>query len=69
MDKNQRERYVREAYHIVNGYTYPLPEGVSIECSEDAFLSSVRETETSVSVQAWVTMPKEAPVQEAASRG
>lgn len=62
MDKSELEKFVREAHHIVDGYVHPLPGDVYIDCAEDVILAyphhTVIENEESVSVLAWVTIPK-----------
>jgi hypothetical protein len=62
MTAAELQRFVFEAQNIVDGYTYSLPSGVSIDCAEDVDLGlrpSVQEHDDSVSVLAWVTIPKD----------
>lgn len=63
MDKTELQRFVYEAQNIVDGYCFPLPDDVSIDCAEDVIVSSphhtVIENDDSISVLAWVTIPKD----------
>jgi hypothetical protein len=63
MNRSELKRFVFEAQNIVDGYTSPLPDGVSIDCAEDVILASphhtVHDNPDSVSVLAWVTIPKD----------
>jgi hypothetical protein len=63
MDIEQLQRFVDEARNIVNGYVDNLPDGVSIDTTEDACttplpLRTVVETSSCVYVLAWICIPK-----------
>ena len=63
MSKEQLQRFVDEAHNIVDGYIDNLPDGVSIDCAEGVILHhphyTVIETDCSVCVLAWVSIPKD----------
>jgi hypothetical protein len=62
MNKSQLQRFVDEAHNIVDGYIDNLPDDVSIDCAEGVILNpphhTVIETESSVCVLAWISIPK-----------
>jgi hypothetical protein len=62
MTKQELQRFVDEAHNIVEGYIDNLPDGVSIDCAEGVILNSphytVTENDCSVSVMAWISIPK-----------
>jgi hypothetical protein len=64
MDREQLQRFVDEARNIVDGYVDNLPDGVSIDTTEDACttplpLRTVVETSSAVYVLAWIAIPKD----------
>ena len=63
MTQENLKDFVFEAQNIVDGYCYPLPDGVSIDCAEDVIISQPHHTvivnDDSISVLAWVTIPKD----------
>lgn len=63
LSKEQLQRFVDEAHNIVDGYINNLPGGVEINCAEGVILDSphytVTESDNSVSVMAWISIPKD----------
>ena len=62
LSKEQLQRFVDEAHNIIDGYI-DLPEDVSIDCAESVIQHgphhTVIETDRSVSVLAWISIPKD----------
>jgi hypothetical protein len=63
LSKQELQRFVDEARNIVDSYIDNLPGDVSIGCAVDATLHpphrTVIETDRSVWVQAWISIPKD----------
>lgn len=63
LSKEQLQRFVDEAHNIVDGYIDGLPDDVEINCAEGVILNSphytVTESDCSVSVMAWISIPKD----------